>query len=255
MKLTLSPSNYAKAAVIAREIQKEMLARMDYMALKPEIILDAGCGLGEGIDLLQKRYPNAGFYGLDSASVMLQYAKSQLNQSNWIQANAQSLPFRPQSIDLIWSNLLLPWCGNVATIFTEWRRALRPEGLLMFSSLGPDTLIELTGKVSTEELPYFVDMHVIGDALTQAGFIHPVLDVERIAVTYKQASLLFEDLSHLGLLPVLPSDILLEKNAEDFFSVTYEVIYGHAWSPQLQIDESGEFKINLNDLRQQLFKT
>jgi malonyl-CoA O-methyltransferase len=139
-KIAITPAAYAQAAVLAQAINAEMLARLEWVTLQPNIILDVGCGTGQGTQLLQQRYPEAQIIALDNAYPMLQFTKQQASSTVSVCADAAQLPLVSHSVDLIFANLLLPWCADIASVLSEWRRVLRPEGLLMFSSLGPDTL-------------------------------------------------------------------------------------------------------------------
>lgn len=131
-----SPEQYAEAAVLAHEAANEMLSRLEWMTIKPAVILDAGCGLGELSNKLQLRFPDAQVLALDASLPMLQ-AVAQASVTR-ICAEAETLPLRDQSIDLICANLLLPWCDDVSLMLREWRRVLRPNGLVMLTALGPD---------------------------------------------------------------------------------------------------------------------
>jgi malonyl-CoA O-methyltransferase len=253
-KINISPVEYTEASFIAREVGEQMIARLDLMALQPNIIVDLGCSLGYEAERLCERYPGAKVFAVDNDKEMLHQArKIQSKEFNLICADAQLLPFSDQSVDLIFANLLMPWCLDIEKLFTEWRRILRPDGLLMFATLGPDTLLELQEKIPSTCLPNLIDMHLIGDGLTKTRFADPVLDVEYLTVTYRNKSLLFQELYHSGMLSELPCAVELEKNANDVFPITYEIVYGHAWGPDPGVDyiadERGEIKIPLAHLR------
>ena len=174
---------YAEAAVIAREALEEMLMRLQWMALKPRLIVDVGGGAGEGMLRLQAHYPEATVVVLDHAMSMLQHAKT--TRAHCICAEGEVLPFADQSVDFIFANLLLPWHADHKKLFSEWRRVLRPDGLLMFSTLGLDTLREYQSLVSERMVPQLMDMHDVGDKLLAAGFADPVLDVNYYTTCYR----------------------------------------------------------------------
>ena len=215
------------------------------------------CGIGCG--LLKKRYPNAKVIAIDQAEKMLDYAKHhQTEDINWLCADAEIIPLEDGSVDLIFMNLLLPWFDDSKKIFSELRRILRPEGLLMFSSLGPDTLIELRESLFDSVLPNLIDMHIIGDELTKARFADPVLDVEYLTVTYREFKKLIYELQVTGILtsdipPDLNADDILKPDTEGKYPITFEIIYGHAWGPSSTVDhvadESGTVRIPLSHLR------
>lgn len=231
-------AQFAEAFVLSREVEEQMLARLDVVALKPERILVIGCGIDSTVQLLQSRYPLAQIVQQDHLSSML-------NQGKWI-VDKHELDLDTDQIDLIVSNLFLPRCVNLAKLFLEWRRVLRPDGLLIFSSFGPDTLRELDHLLNTP------DMHDLGDALINAGFEDPIVDVDWYTLTYKEEQKLLHEMHITGMIDKKPL-IQLQKNAEDVFSLTFEVIYAHAWSPVVDkgfsADSDGFVKIPLSHLR------
>ena len=203
-----------------------MQERLALIKLTPKRALDAGCGSGADISVLQKRYPTAQVIGLDAALPMLQHAQRvQLaglsSLQRWLarsfSALAQAarghdsmlicgdfvrLPLPPLSVDLIWSNLALHWTALPDQAIAEWRRVIAVDGLLMFSCFGPDTLKELRlgfdiADIAPRVLP-FVDMHDYGDMLVAAGFATPVMDMETITVTYTDTKKLLADVRALG---------------------------------------------------------
>lgn len=247
----ISPADYDLAAVLAREVADAMLSRLDWVALKPKRIIEIGCGTGYCTQLLQKRYPAAELLAIDDSPAMLAYAKtSGLPQANWLCASLDKLPVEDHTIDLIVSNLTLPWCMDLMKLFHGWQRVLRPEGLLMFSSFGPHTLRELKGQAV--QLPHFVDMHNVGDALIQVGFVDPVLEMDYFTLTYREQQQLQEELQLTGFLT--GQNVLgpLEKNVAGVISLTYEIVYGHAWQAAMNknvMTEGGVVKFPLAHLR------
>jgi malonyl-CoA O-methyltransferase len=231
-----NPAEYAESAVLMREVGEQMLARLDFVTLQPTVIVDLGCGVGDCTQLLRKRYPAAKLIAIDSADSMLAYAKKHLSiEADWLQAPAQNLSIAENSVDLLIANFLLPWCDDLQATLREWRRILRPDGLFMFTSLGPDTLHQL--REFSLYLPHFMDMHDIGDALTHTGFADPVLDLDYFTITYQDQKKLFHELRATGMIAGDTNQIELQKNADDVYSLTYEVIFGHAWGPALHVDQ------------------
>ena len=233
------------------------------MALAPKLILDAGCGTGLGGRALAKRYAKSHVLGLDIAPAMLDVAERHLS---WVQrhvskkqtfvcADIETLPIPAATLDLVWSNLALQWCNDLDAAFGEMHRVLRPEGLLMFSTFGPDTLTELRQASQNHHthVSRFIDMHDIGDALVRAGFSAPVMDVERFTLTYGDVLSLLRDLKAIGANNATagrPRGLegraflnRLTQNYERFrqsagkLPATYEVVYGHAWKPQPKLPE------------------
>lgn len=254
-------SSYDAAAVLQAEVRQQMLGRLDLIKVQPQVILDAGCGTGHASRALANRFPQATVVSLDIALGMLKKTKqvqsgiSQklknllgLSGSKCLCADVEALPLASDSLSLIWSNLAIQWCNDLDATFQEAHRVLRPEGLYMFSTFGPDTLRELRMASNNEHthVSRFIDMHDIGDALVRAGFSAPVLDVERYTLTYDDVRGVMRDLKAIGAhnategraRGLLGKSFLqrLERNYEQFrhsedgrLPATFEVVYGHAW--------------------------
>jgi malonyl-CoA O-methyltransferase len=248
-------NTYDAAAVLQKQVREEMFSRLDLIKIKPQVILDAGCGTGHGSFDLQRRFKNAQVLSLDIALGMLQKTRTQqpflqrlFTAENLLCADIESLPMANNSIDLIWSNLALQWCNDLDQCFAEFKRVLKPDGLLMFSTAGPDTLKELRAASSNghTHVSRFIDMHDIGDALIRAGFSTPVLDVEYYTLTYDDAKSAMRDLKSIGAHNATAGRARglqgksflhnISQNYEQFrtngkLPATYEMIYGHAWNP------------------------
>jgi malonyl-CoA O-methyltransferase len=220
-ELFAAPARIADSDFLRREISGRMHERLGLVKLHPQQVLDAGCGEGADLSLLQEQYERAEVIGLDAAPAMLAMARerrivaqSSMNRllAKWLPESLRSgaapdsgllcgdfaqLPLKSASFDLIWSNLALHWHPQPDRVFAEWRRVLRTDGLLMFSCFGPDTFKELrTAFASVDAAPHvlpFVDMHDFGDMLVNAGFSTPVMDMETITVTYQSAAKLLAD--------------------------------------------------------------
>ena len=169
------------------------------------------------------------------------------------------MPLKSGSMDLAWSNLALQWCNDLDAAFGEMHRVLKPEGLLMFSTFGPDTLKELRQSSNSgaekgnghTHVSRFIDMHDIGDALIRAGFSAPVMDVEYFTLTYDDALGVMRDLKDIGahnatagrprglegraFLKNLSTQYERFRQADGKLPATYEVVYGHAWKPQPKV--------------------
>jgi len=248
------------AAVLQTEVERRMLDRLDYIRLRPARVLDAGCGLGRGLDLLRGRYPQAELIGADFAPAVIRKAKGSESlvergrhllggpRRFHLCADFLRLPLRPQCVELVWSNLALPWAQDPVAVLREFHRVLAPGGLLMISSYGPDTLGELKAAFSAasraRHVYVFADMHDVGDMLLACGFAEPVMDMERITLTYPDVAALARDLKasgqtcaahdrRAGLLGREAWQRMLGayENArrDGKLPATIEVIYGHAW--------------------------
>jgi malonyl-CoA O-methyltransferase len=260
-------SGYDAAAVLQHEVCKRMLERLDYIRLKPARLLDAGSGTGWGGRQLAERYPDAEILSLDIAIGMLQTAQK---SAGWWQklfgtrrqmavcADVEALPLQSSSVEMVWSNLALQWCNDLPATIVELHRVLKTEGLVMFSTLGPDTLKELrqafNGVDDKNHLNRFADMHDIGDMLVQAGFSEPVMDMEYITLTYDDVRGVLQDLKSIGahnategrgqgLMGKSAFNRLLENyeklRRDGKLPATYEIVYGHAWKPQPRATSDG----------------
>ena len=247
---------YDEVSVLAHEAGLELMERLRWMTLSPKVIVDMGCGTGVMSKMLHERYPHAQMIALDSSPAMLGYMKNKHTEiKNFIGADANQLPLRNQSVDLICANLLLPWCASGLGILAEWRRVLREDGLLMFSALGLDTLKEWREFLSHEQMPTLYDMHDIGDKLLQQGFADPVVDVNDYTLTYSSKQKCAEELYHSGMITI-PAEKFAANQAlpadDHTWHVTYEVITGHAFAPALkEKDAANEIRVPLSQLRRQ----
>jgi malonyl-CoA O-methyltransferase len=198
-------ATYDEAAALQSEVGDRMLERLDLVRLQPARVLDLGAGTGEFSKALLKRYRKANVVSLDLALNMLRHTQSRggwLRKPACVCGDGERLPFADDSFELVFSNLMLQWCMDLEPVFTELRRVLAPGGLLMFTTFGPDTLREL--RASWEAIDgythvnAFIDMHDVGDALVRTHWAEPVMDSERITVTYREVRTLMQDLKHLG---------------------------------------------------------
>ena len=244
-------ASYEAAALLQSNVAAELLSRLEPFAFAPAVVLDLGAGTGRCSAQLKRRYRRAHVLALDLAPGMLQAAARHqrwLRRFECICADAAALPLSAGSVDVIFSNLMLQWCGPPDEVFAEARRVLKPQGFFAFSTFGPDTLCELReawGEDGHTHVNRFLDVHDIGDALMRAGFAEPVLDVERMTVTYPDALGLMRDLQAIGARNVtagrartLTGKGRLRQMRERYetyrrdgtLPATYEVIYAAAWS-------------------------
>lgn len=195
--------HYDQWASFQKRIGKNLLERLEWLKLKPNRILEAGAGTGHLTHDLNEYYPHAQIYAVDFALRMLHQARLHTPPQHFICADVLQLPVATGSIDLILSNLLLPWCDDIQAAFTECVRILRPNGVLLFSTLGPDTLKELRHSASQAQMtvsPYgLLDMHDIGDLLLHSGLRDVVTDVDWFTTTHKGIHELRQQLRQCGL--------------------------------------------------------
>lgn len=256
-----SAERYDEVAVLQREIGQRLLDRLDLMLIKPKVVLDIGCGTGVATMELAKRYSKGQVIALDFALPMLQETRrrgSWLRRPRCLCADQEQLPLADDSVDLIYSNASLQWSNDLERTFSEFMRVLRPGGVLAFTTFGPDTLKELRMAWAEADggshVSQFLDMHQVGDSLVNCSFAEPVLDVDRMLLTYKQVDGLMQDLKILGAHNVnsdRPRGLTGKKRMaamrdayEQFrcdgnIPASYEVIYAHAWVPD-QKKRSGD---------------
>jgi malonyl-CoA O-methyltransferase len=264
---------YTEHAIVQAEIRSRLIERLDVVKLQPAQVLDLGAASGASTRQLKQRYPKARILALDLSHRMLVRAareQSFLRRFDRVVADAERLPLRDESIDLVFSNLMLAWCNDVDSVFRETARTLTTDGLFMFTTLGPDTLRELRdafrGIAGYTNVHRFIDMHDLGDALMRTGFAEPVMDAERLVVTYPTPAALFDELRHTGGINVSRGrrkGLLgrgrfrdAERRLESLRSagsipITVEVVYGHAWKGTLPAKRSaqGEVLIPFASLR------
>jgi len=246
-------AGYDEASFLHREVGSRLLERLDLIKLKPAVILDIGCGTGGVTTGLMKKYRKARVIGLERASAMVAKARQRtpwFRTLHGLTGEPEALPLADACCDLIFSNLALPWVSHLDQVLAEFRRVLKPGGALLFSTLGPDTLLELRRSWAAASDGYnhvngFLDMHDIGDALLRARLAEPVMDVERLTLTYAQVEGLARDLKTLGARNITrgrPMSLTGKgrwravqeayeqyRRPDGLLPVSCEIVYGHAW--------------------------
>ena len=172
-------AGYGEAARLESEVAQRLGERLDFIKLVPRRILDAGSGPGRDSRALAQRFPGKEVIALDYALPMLPRAGL---LARWLRrgvvavaADMEALPLASGSVDLVWSNMALHWVNDPLAAFREFARVLHPDGLVMFSTLGPDTLKELRAAGAGSRVHGFTDMHDLGDLLVASGLTNPVM--------------------------------------------------------------------------------
>ncbi|RKP49244.1 methyltransferase domain-containing protein [Trinickia fusca] len=296
-------AKFGEVAFLPREIAQRMRERLDYIKVKPARVLDVGCGSGEDLPALRERFPEAPVFGADLSHAMLRHALPRASSdTSWrrllpatlgralgahgpriAQADFSALPFAADAFELLWSNLALHWHPRPDLVLPEWQRVLKVGGLLMFSTLGPDTLSELRGAYAEVEAAHglatrphvidFVDMHDLGDMLVESGFEIPVMDQEKITITYTSPESLLADVRRWGAYPfvrdaagagamgatpgsstarrlhqALLAALEARRRADGTLALTFEVIYGHAWKAVPRMTAEGHGIVRVEDI-------
>lgn len=239
-----------------QEVAKRLLAHFEGVHLTPQVVLNLGAGASCLTPLLQQAFPQAQIISFDLESVLPKkkwYQRKKTHPTS-ISGDPFALPFLEKSIDLVISNLAIYWWEPRQQLFAEVQRVLKPNGGFFFSTLGPDSLQQLRSESLIQTYRYFSDLHDVGDDLVQAGFQHPVMDMEYLTYSYNTAALLQQDMERWQLQPwFLPST----SPATEFPQVktpqalTFELIYGHAWCSRQGINKAThqESRISISSIK------
>ena len=254
--------SYDAAAALQHEVEARLLESLDYLEdREPQTVLDLGCGPGRAAAAMRQRWPRARVLALDLALPMLHAAKLASGKpSRWslrkpvesICADARALPLADNTVDVLFSNLCLQWVEDLPAVFAGFRRVLRPGGLLLLSSFGPDTLHELRAAFAqADAAPHvspFASIAQVGDALMHAGFRNPVLDRDALATHYADLPALMRELRAIGATNALRSRrstltgksrfsraaeaYEVERRGNDgLLPASWEIITAMAWAP------------------------
>lgn len=261
---------------LLREAESRLCERLACVRLDPAHVLDAGCGTGRSTLAVARRFPQAEVLAVDLSSGMLAQARrawrhpdepwwsrlfSGQKKPVWLQADMAALPLAASSLDAVISNLALAHCSDPGAVFGEWARVLQVGGLLMASTLGPDTLREVRIACAQAGHPTavmeFADMHDLGDLLLASGFVDPVVDMERITLSYRDVDTLLRELRaaavnaridrapHLSgkrYLRALRDALAAQAGPDGLIRLTVELLYVHGWrgSPRHPVEPTAE---------------
>lgn len=260
--------HYDSAAALQREVGARLSESLDYYedasrnAPSPQVIVDLGCGPGHAAAAMQKRWPKAQVIALDLAMGMLRQTRANTagrlpafldfaRRPEPVCADVARLPLRDASVDILYSNLCLQWLDDLPSVFAGFRRVLKPGGMLLVSTFGPDTLFELRGAFSEADaaphVSLFPSIAQFGDALIAAGFKDPVLDRDEFTARHDDMALLMRELRTLGATNAMQDRRRALtgrarfaraaqayeqlRGADGKLPATWEVIYAHAWGP------------------------
>lgn len=246
-----------------------LLSRLQGLLIEAKTVVDLGAATGTAGRALEKRFKGARVIAVDLAAEMLKKGrakKSWLAKASFAQASADQLPFANESVDVIFSNLMLPWIDDPTPVFSEVARVLRKGGLFAFATFGPDSLQEINrawaGIDDAMHVNRFPDMHDLGDGLVNAGLQDPVLDVDRLTVNYRNSDDLFKDLTSVGgrntslqRPPGLTGRRqfdrmkagLTKASTDGKISLDLELVFGHCWGQGPKMDPSN-YRIDANQI-------
>ena len=267
------------------EIARRMSERLSIVKQVPVHVFDWWSELGGGAPLLAQAYPKATVTGVlrpestvpsgaaaESAAIAATPA-----WRRWLglgasgpRAIAQSA-VPPAQAQLVWSNMSLHWAQDAPTLMREWQRALVVDGFLMFTTLGPGTLVTLRDLYRAHGwgTPYapWTDMHDLGDMLVEAGFADPVMDQETLRLTWSSPQAALAELRTLGmntdaarcaglrtprwrdrLLAALGAQV----DSQGRVVLEFEIVYGHAFKPVPRVKLAAQTEVGLDDMKSML---
>ena len=257
-----------------------MLDRLQWIKLQPDSWAHWGAvrgGLATHAQLV-KKYPDSTCFIAEDQLIRAQAATKLialpfLKRLPWNKKTTRFESPPPASVDMLWANMALHDAPHPQALLAQWHQALRVNGFLMFSCLGPDTAIELREVYRALGWPPaghdLTDMHDWGDMLVAAGFAEPVMDMERITLTYASPARLLAELAEIGrnfhparfaglrgrgYLTRLEQELAkhLATGPDGRLSLTFEVIYGHALKPQPRVKISAQSAVSIEDMRSML---
>jgi malonyl-CoA O-methyltransferase len=259
----------AEAPWLHGEVARRMAERLAVVKLKPAVLIDWWSAIGASRELLRAAYPKARVLRVEPAVAIAEPAPPW-----WLQiarrapVSVEAAAVQPGAVQLVWANMVLHAVIDPGSLIAQWRRALAVDGFLMLSTLGPDTLrtlrdIYLDAGWGAAHAP-FTDMHDLGDMLIVAGFADPVMDQERLTLTWATPEALLAELRGLGgnadparfaglrtprwrtrLLAALRE----RAGADGRIALEFELVYGHAFNPPPRANVAGETRVALDDLR------
>ena len=266
IRLRRASATFDEADAVHAEARARLLARLPLFKLDPRRIVDLGAATGKAVPELAAIYPDASVLALDLCWHMAARTLARcrrLERAATVTGDAECLPLRDGSIDLIFANLLLPWC-DPGEVFREAARVLSDGGLLLFTTAGPDTLGEVREAWSEVDdglhVHGFVDMHDLGDLANRSGLAEPVLDIDRLTVTYPDVDGLVSDLRACGATNVAHGRrsqltgrsrwTAFRKQLESQrtgagLSISVELIFGQVWGGSRTATRSGGNQVGI----------
>ncbi|MDT9001207.1 biotin synthase [Paucibacter sp. APW11] len=261
------------------EVSARMAERLAYIKLQPATVLNWGAALSGSHEHLQQAYPQAVQWLVDGEPGLRQRSAHALRRPWWQKwrAGPELAVHAPGELpaggaQLLWSNMNLHASADLPATFATWQRLLAVDGFVMFSCFGPDSLVELRALFREqgwgEPMPAWQDMHDIGDQLVAAGFADPVMDQERLKLSWADAPALLRDLRALGgntapqryaalRTPAWRHRLEAALNkrlraADGRLYLTVELVYGHAFKPVPRVPLAAQTEFSLEQMREMI---
>ncbi|RTL33992.1 MAG: methyltransferase domain-containing protein [Burkholderiales bacterium] len=266
----------AAAPWLHGEVAGRMAERLPLIKLQPARVLDTSPALGASADLLRRAYPDADLLWHEGEPDLVARAAAERAPGWWRRfrggASGQvlTLPARPE-VELVWSNMALHAAPDLPRVLAEWQQSLAVGGFVMFSGLGPDSFVELrplyTRNGWGRPSPDWWDMHDIGDLVLKAGFADPVMDQERLRLTWTSPERLLQDLRALGgnVSPArfgglrgrawhrhLLAELDTLRDAQGRLVLTVELVFGHAFKAAPRLTVAAETVVSVDAMRARL---
>jgi malonyl-CoA O-methyltransferase len=261
------------------EVARRMAERLALIRLQPARIIDWWSFLGASHELLSAAYPKAQRVAVEPSAALAQRSRLAHTRPWWALRRAGAGPTEVMleaelgrgvlaPAQLVWANMMLHAVKDPPALVARWQQSLSPEGFVMFSCLGPDTLRELRSLYRRlgwlAPTIAFVDMHDLGDMLVQAGFADPVMDQETITLSWSDPRAMLHELRLMGgnVLPGrgaalrtprwkarLEAELMTLTAADGRLHLSFEIAYGHAFKALPRVHPGGETSVSLDDMR------
>lgn len=260
------------------EVARRMAERLSFIKLQPNRVLDASPALGASSEVLRLAYPKADMCWHEADPALAGRAARDRALNWWRKlrgagsGQVQALPARPE-VELLWSNMALHACADLPEMLAQWQASIAVGGFVMFSCLGPDSFVELRPLYARAGWgrpgPDWWDMHDIGDLVLQAGFADPVMDQERLRLTWASPESLLADLRALGgnLAPTrfaglrgrawqrrLLAELDTLRGGDGRLTLTVELVFGHAFKVAPRLTMAAETHVSVEAMRASLRK-
>ncbi|WP_374317007.1 biotin synthase [Aquabacterium sp.] len=280
-------AHQSEVAWLNQEVARRLGSKLEMIKLVPSDWVHWNAWLGGGEEVVRARYPEARRWVVEPTATLTQrsiererqaaprawWAPWRRNEQPVVESGAPMPPAWPASgANMLWANMTLHGATDLPGMLGQWSRLLAVDGFLMCSGLGPDTARELRALYAELGWPLptvdFIDMHDLGDALVAVGFADPVMDMERLTLTWATAEELLAELRTWGgnvawgrfqglrtprwkrrLLEALSTHLRREDGR---LGLTIELVYGHAIKPVPRVKVEAEARVSVDDMRQMI---